>query len=110
MKNEPGHLYNVAAFHQLYCLTNIREYLAHMKFASDKNQTEQLRPILLDPQEDHVFDCFDYLRQSITCAGDMTLEYPDESQDGQRIVNGWGVSHQCVNWVSATFDIGMTPY
>lgn len=102
MKKQPGELYNVAAFHQIHCLTSIRRYLWHFKFAVDRNQTEQLGPILLDSEEDHILECFDYIRQSLMCAGDMTLEYPEPesgSGDEQQIVNGWGVTHQCTDWV-----------
>ncbi|QIW95205.1 hypothetical protein AMS68_000723 [Peltaster fructicola] len=94
-----GDMYNIAAFHQLDCLSSIREYLWHLKFAVDTNKTEQLRPILLDPQEDHILSCFDYLRQSIMCAGDTTLEWPAEDSHGrQATVDGWGVPHHCVDW------------
>lgn len=96
-----GDMYNIAAFHQLDCLSSIREYLWHLKFAVDTNKTEQLRPILLDPQEDHILSCFDYLRQSVMCAGDTTLEWPAEDSHGrQATVDGWGVPHHCVDWVS----------
>ena len=49
----------------------------------------------------HIHHCFDYLRQSIMCSGDMTLESSAVEDDGSRItVDGWGVSHQCKNWDS----------
>lgn len=35
------------------------------------------------------------------CAGDMTVEWPREEADGARFaVDGWGVEHQCKDWVS----------
>ncbi len=49
----------------------------------------------------HLGHCFDYLRQAVMCAGDMTLEPafdltgPDAGTKG---VNGWNVAHQCRNY------------
>lgn len=35
------------------------------------------------------------------CAGDLTLEWPREEEDGRRFaVDGWGVGHVCRGWVS----------
>ncbi|KAF3767315.1 hypothetical protein M406DRAFT_355532 [Cryphonectria parasitica EP155] len=40
----------------------------------------------------HVRHCFDYLRQSLTCAADMTLEPIDHTLGG---VTGWGNPRLC---------------
>jgi hypothetical protein len=37
----------------------------------------------------HDGHCFDYLRQSIMCSADMTLEHTNGT--------GWGVQHECRN-------------
>ena len=56
--------------------------------------------------------CFDYLRQGIMCAGDMSLEgviVSEEKEDGMqrrsgsRVVDGWGMKHECKSWVSLAF-------
>lgn len=39
--------------------------------------------------------CFDYLRQAILCAGDMTLEGESRELEGQ--TDGWGYEHVCKN-------------
>jgi len=50
---------------------------------------------------DHTTHCFDYLRVSIMCAADTTLE-PFRSQfDGMtpgKSVDGFGSNHQCRNF------------
>lgn len=53
-----------------------------------------------DPIPDHVEHCFDYLRQSIMCAGDMTIEHALEPPLGEKreTTDGWGVKHQCKDW------------
>lgn len=48
-----------------------------------------------DIDKDHAQHCFDYLRQGLMCAGDVTLEPPDEGMSG---LHGWGVVHVCRRW------------
>jgi hypothetical protein len=60
----------------------------------------------------HLAHCYDFLRQAILCAGDMTLEgkakvKPEEDAGvsreaiggGQAHVTGWGARHVCKDWV-----------
>lgn len=56
----------------------------------------------------HILHCFDFLSQSLLCAGDLTIEPARVESDGRRIqVDGWGISHQCkdldaiLSWVEA---------
>lgn len=46
----------------------------------------------------HITHCFDYLRQSIMCAGDTTLEGRTYDSDGAEIPIGWGSYHECKDW------------
>jgi hypothetical protein len=54
--------------------------------------------------ERHVAHCFDYLRQSMLCAGDSALEGQSSTIAG--MADGWGVQHVCKNnrevlqWIS----------
>jgi len=47
-------------------------------------------------RDDHVYHCFDYIRQALMCSGDTTLEKA-RTVDGKvaRGVDGWDVEHQC---------------
>ena len=64
--------------------------------------------MLLGPHGQHVGHCFDYLRQSIMCAGDMSMEWPRTEPDGRRVaVDGWGIPHQCKSWVSLHLTVGI---
>ncbi|KAK0648123.1 hypothetical protein B0T16DRAFT_407752 [Cercophora newfieldiana] len=50
--------------------------------------------------DEHIYHCFDYIRQAIMCAGDTALEKA-RTMDGGRVVrgvDGWGVEHQCRDW------------
>ena len=49
--------------------------------------------------DDHIGHCFDYLRQAIQCAGDMTLESTMPGDQGA--VDGWGITHHCRDWDQA---------
>lgn len=51
----------------------------------------------------HVGHCFDYLRQAIQCAGDLTLEPSAQSSTGKVLgtVDGWGATHMCRSWDDA---------
>lgn len=56
-----------------------------MYSASDHNNTREH-----DLQ--HIRHCIDYLRQTLICAADATLEPVDASLKG---VTGWGVKRRC---------------
>jgi hypothetical protein len=51
----------------------------------------------------HVGHCFDFLRTSIQCCGDMTLEWASNNTEFVKAphVDGHGVTHKtCKDWVS----------
>ena len=54
----------------------------------------QRPPLMLD----HVYHCYDYLRQSILCQADLTLEWASYVNTSH--IDGYGPPHQCRNWVS----------
>lgn len=96
-----GETYDISLFHQLHCLAGIRTFMSATKQAIGRNDTVRVNEIVLDPLQDHMAHCFDYLRQSLMCYGDMTLEWPRTEPDGTRVaVDGWGIEHQCKSWVS----------
>ena len=45
----------------------------------------------------HIAHCFDYVRQALMCAGDMSLESPVRA-NGRVLVVGWDNPHECRNW------------
>ncbi|KAF2213864.1 hypothetical protein CERZMDRAFT_95894 [Cercospora zeae-maydis SCOH1-5] len=118
-ESQSGAFYDVSVFHQLHCLVKIREHVRLVEFAlheiardreagNDELTKEYLRR-LLEPlrQERHMGHCFDYLRQGIMCAGDMSLEgvvVGEEKENGVmrrgggRVVDGWGMKHECKSW------------
>ncbi|KAF1942729.1 hypothetical protein EJ02DRAFT_160641 [Clathrospora elynae] len=90
-------VYSTSMFHQLHCLNSIRVRLGTLEgFMNDTTAGLHQRDVFAP--ESHVDHCFDYLRQAIMCAGDLSLEHsvvPDQFG-----FNGWGTSHQCSDWKS----------
>ena len=79
----------------------MRTFLFTLKAGMEYNATAETYEGLLRHQEDHVYHCFDYIRQALMCNADLTVEWPRTEEDGRRVaVDGWGVEHQCKNWVS----------
>ncbi len=96
-----GQVYDISLFHQLHCLSGIRKHLLLLKGSIGRNNTQEIQEILLDPEVQHIYHCFDYIRQALMCAGDMTIEWPREEADGRRFAfDGWGIAHECQSWVS----------
>ncbi|QDS68410.1 hypothetical protein FKW77_010777 [Venturia effusa] len=102
-KTEWGMIYSVAVFHQMHCLGQLRRFSWMFLDAITKNNTEEQAAIteMFEKQNHatHLHHCFDYLRQTIACGGDMAMEWPRTEKDGRRFaVDGWGVPHECKNW------------
>ncbi|KIM92655.1 hypothetical protein OIDMADRAFT_36433 [Oidiodendron maius Zn] len=44
----------------------------------------------------HLMHCFDYLRQTISCQSDLTLEgLSEDSTETMLVIDGYGVEHRC---------------
>ncbi|KAI1386062.1 uncharacterized protein F4822DRAFT_408842 [Hypoxylon trugodes] len=77
-----GPAFMMSVFHQLHCLSYIVEH--YQQGYAGVNLTGEVAH--------HSAHCFDYLRQSIMCAGDTNLE--SETEAGP----GWGSKHECVDY------------
>jgi len=52
----------------------------------------------------HLAHCLDYLRQTVVCTMDMTVEYPTLSAGGKPpAINGYEIEHVCRRRVSGVF-------
>ena len=97
-----GYLYDISVFHALHCLSSIRGHLLLLETSFGRNNSNEIHRYLLDPQVGHVHHCFDYIRQNVMCNADLTLEWPRTESDGIRSAfDGWGIPHQCKDWVSS---------
>ncbi|KAH8886436.1 hypothetical protein GQ53DRAFT_828080 [Thozetella sp. PMI_491] len=96
----------ISAFHQLHCLTMLREAYYNLLGASgDAHDGNAHGHMKSSEAHQHHWDavhldhCFDYLRQAIMCAADPAVEPARTEFDGTRFqVDGWGGEHQCRSW------------
>ncbi|KPI34740.1 uncharacterized protein AB675_14 [Cyphellophora attinorum] len=82
---EYSEAYGIAMYHQLHCLKELKRGMAALLKGRDV------------PEERVVYDdCFDYLRQSILCQADTTIE-PFAVVHNMLVegVDGWGSVHSC---------------
>ncbi|KAK1986217.1 hypothetical protein LZ30DRAFT_706121 [Colletotrichum cereale] len=70
-------LYSVSVLHQLHCLKMLRRMALNLDVAYDF----------------HPHHCLNYLRESVLCAGDMTIEKMDEEHKTTPV--GSGVTRAC---------------
>ncbi|KAG6004626.1 hypothetical protein E4U21_000902 [Claviceps maximensis] len=81
----------VSVYHQLHCLYRTRT--GYFKAVAGNISDDDLG---------HLSHCWDYLRQSIMCSADTTLEWMGSTPD-QDGTTGWGYQHTCKDW-SALFN------
>ncbi|RDI81222.1 hypothetical protein Vi05172_g8789 [Venturia inaequalis] len=82
--------YIIAMYHQLHCLSILTTSMG----------TSRTDWLAMDPKiVEHRSHCVEYLRQSIICNGDTTLE----GETGAWATStGWGQTHSCVNFDALT--------
>ncbi|CDM33107.1 hypothetical protein DTO013E5_5704 [Penicillium roqueforti] len=93
----PQHdFYVISILHQLHCLNMVRFQFWQARDGVD-----------LDTEHDavkwnlHVLHCFEYLRQAISCGGDLIIEGSSPIKVGKghaTSVTGWGVEHDCIDF------------
>ena len=78
-------------FHQIHCVLALKQDFNALKSGHEELDEESLH---------HADHCFEYLRQALMCAGDLTLEKMKTNGKGEpvRDVIGWGVRHECKSW------------
>ncbi|KAL4860740.1 hypothetical protein BDV12DRAFT_208890 [Aspergillus spectabilis] len=82
----------IAVFHQLHCLYLIRRAYY---IPTPENQTKDFDTGIA--RHPHVGHCFDYLRLTLLCAADSTLEPTTEKVNGNP---KWGFEKQCRDYES----------
>ncbi|KAK3352258.1 hypothetical protein B0T25DRAFT_477578 [Lasiosphaeria hispida] len=87
----PNSTFTTSMTHQIHCLHNIVEVVA----ALTSNQPDMM------PMEGawHLSHCFEYLRQSIMCCGDVALEGQQTTfPEGWKGSDGWDAKHVCKDY------------
>ncbi|KAI1820007.1 hypothetical protein F4861DRAFT_546128 [Xylaria intraflava] len=85
--------FNVAVFHQLHCLHSIAELVEELLPPSSSSSPFS-PPAIPVPRRKHVGHCFEYLRLSLRCCGDTTLEGQGKTVEPPGI-DGLGSWHIC---------------
>ncbi|KAF2010397.1 hypothetical protein BU24DRAFT_427525 [Aaosphaeria arxii CBS 175.79] len=96
-----GEIFSVSLFHQIHCLGLLRkQYWTLLNHVASGDQEAALKESLKQQENTHTGHCFDYLRQALMCAGDMSMEWPRDEPDGskRRHVDGWDIPHKCKSW------------
>ncbi|THH29827.1 hypothetical protein EUX98_g4378 [Antrodiella citrinella] len=95
--------FGLSMFHQLHCVDTLRKAIRgrggmrHHNAHNHDNTTTNSNHLEEDWAE-HSTHCLNYLRQTILCSADMTLE-PEIPVEGTRDVGeGTGVEHVCRDW------------
>lgn len=89
-------IFSTSMYHQLHCLTMIREGDWKLADAIDNPGSFEGKAIF---RSSHIEHCFDYQRQSVQCAADLKLKPAGTSEPGHSKINGWGVEHStCKDW------------
>jgi hypothetical protein len=95
-------VYGITVTHQYHCLKAIREsfYSLVTRNKTYMDDFVASTDFSIDPSAkvDHIFHCIDYLRQTVLCNADTTVEGQSHSEPMQ--IDGYGPLHQCRNWVS----------
>lgn len=119
------HTYGLTWTHQFHCLVSVIgcffNYCRVLKMLQNmlrvefwkllRNESELPRIAQSEDENDklrlyHNVHCFDYLRQTIMCNMDMTVEYAAKNKEtGQSkgFINGWDIQHTCTSRVSVIF-------
>ncbi|POS81183.1 hypothetical protein DHEL01_v200394 [Diaporthe helianthi] len=90
---EEAEIYSLSALHQLHCLGVIRDVVKKYE-KHDKSRFAG---------SGHEYHCIDYIRQSIMCSADTTLDFAELQPDGRRKgFSGANSTHQCRDWDALT--------
>lgn len=100
-----GQIYSLALYHQLHCLKVIRSDYFDLLDGVWNNNTDLRTEAFRQIENSHNRHCMDYIRQTLECSADMTLEWERTEADGSRFqVDGMGITHECKSQVSGDFD------
>lgn len=98
-----GPVFEIAAFHQLHCLTAILRDFGRMRFGVPLQTLQQGFEVIT--WEEHIAHCFDYIRETLMCFADSTAEGHMPNAPDRVALSG--VQHVCndfnglVEWTSA---------
>lgn len=97
--NNYTELYALGVFHQLHCLAGLQHGFMRILDLAREETINGTAIAWVVEHASHNGHCLDYLRQSVMCSGDLTLEKAAVFHGLKRqFVEGWGNEHECVDW------------
>jgi hypothetical protein len=86
--DNPPQQYSVAAFHQYHCV-HLLQRIFHRSINDSLSITSE--------DQEHFYHCVDYVRQTVMCLADPSLDrVTEDSETPGRVLNsGWGDTHVC---------------
>ncbi|KAI0062553.1 hypothetical protein BV25DRAFT_643907 [Artomyces pyxidatus] len=86
--------FGLSVYHQIHCLDSLRLAILGIRPHDEHRLGESGTAHW---EMDHVHHCLNYLRQTILCASDLTLE-PEVVEGSNDAEEGLGVTHVCRDW------------
>ena len=80
--------FGLSMFHQIHCLDSLRKAILGLTHDHRDMEAGELG---------HTHHCLNYLRQTILCSADVTLE-PETPEGSQDVGEGLAVTHVCRDW------------
>lgn len=84
----------ISVFHQLHCLYTLRRAY----FAEQAGDKELQDFDFGHDRNEHAGHCFEYLRQSLMCSADSSVEPAHVEKKGGQEFLGWDVPRMCRNY------------
>ncbi|RDW90547.1 uncharacterized protein DSM5745_02322 [Aspergillus mulundensis] len=81
-------------YHQIHCLYHIQK--AYYNLIRSPNTSDAVKSVQETQGKTHVPHCIDYLRQSVLCSADTTLE----PMDPNGRTAGWDTEHICADYAA----------
>lgn len=89
--------FGLSMYHQIHCLDSLRLAVLGVRPHGEHRLGQSGNAHW---EMDHVHHCLNYLRQTILCAADLTLE-PEVEEGSDDAGEGLGVTHVCKDWSMA---------
>jgi len=90
--------FDFAVYHQLHCLNEFRTAYWNLRKGASPDESASSHAHdahLTHPEDGHIRHCIDFLRQSLMCTSDTTIEVVEKVENGDIGVRGFGTEHKC---------------
>lgn len=93
----PNHrFFGLSVYHQMHCLDSLRFAILGREHPA-RRSWERVNSGVREREVPHAQHCLNYLRQTILCAADLTLE-PETFPGSQDVAEGLFATHVCRDW------------